>query len=106
VIAYAELRAGLAKAQRMERITLVEFSELVNDVDEDWLTLSLIDLDMPAIRRAGALAERFGLRGYDSVHLAAAERVSAHVPKAAFSFAVFDDNVAEGARALGINVLA
>ncbi len=105
MIAYAELREALAKAQPMGRIILAELSELVKDADEDWLTLSLIDL---TCRSSGALAERFGfgLRGYDSVHLVTAQRMSAHIAsEAGFRFAVFDSDLAKAAHTLGMTVL-
>jgi uncharacterized protein len=49
---------------------------------------------------------QFRLRGYDSVHLAAAEAVWTQVGTAAeFRFAVFDTGLAAAARALGMEVL-
>lgn len=40
------------------------------------MQLDRLDVDDALVRRAGVLAERFGLRGYDAVHLAGAERLT------------------------------
>lgn len=106
IIAYAELRAALAKAMRMKRISSGQHTALVADVDSDWLTLNIVDVDMPLVRRAGALAELFGLRGFDSIHLAAAEWLHATAgghPE--FAFAAFDRGLCSGAKTIGLRVL-
>jgi predicted nucleic acid-binding protein len=58
------------------------------------------------VRRAGDLAERFGLRGYDSVHLAAAEAVWRELPGVEFRVVVFDEKLTAAARAMGIPVIS
>jgi hypothetical protein len=58
-----------------------------------------------SIRRAGNLAQQFGLRGYDSVQLAAAE-LTQTVLRAPVTFASFDNNLNEAARTNGLNLLA
>lgn len=102
LIAYAEARAALAKARRMQRIDDDALRALVTDLDADWARLSVVDVDEPLVRRAGALAEQFALRGFDSVHLAAAERLNTVAEAESFAFAAFDERLCEGAEALGI----
>ncbi len=105
MIAYAELRAALAKALRMKRITRKQHSALVADVDSDWSKLNVVDIDMPLVRRASALAERFDLRGFDSVHLAAAEWLHAIIGgHPDFEFGAFDNGLCTGARTIGLRV--
>jgi len=58
-----------------------------------------------ALRYAGNLAQQFGLRGYDSVQLAAAE-LTQTVLRAPVTFASFDNNLNEAARTNGLNLLA
>ncbi|MGH6634965.1 MAG: hypothetical protein ACRED0_02115 [Gammaproteobacteria bacterium] len=58
------------------------------------------------VQRAGDLAEHYALRGYDSVHLAAAE--VAHrffAAKAEFRFAVFDGPLLTAAQMHGLILL-
>lgn len=56
-IAYAELRASLAKAQRMGRITKGELQDLSRDVDEDWHIFHILTVNQSLINSAGTMAE-------------------------------------------------
>lgn len=71
----------------------------------DWLALIRVELDEAMSRRAATLARRFGLRAYDSVHLAAAERVFITVGAERFLFAAFDTKLTAGAGDLGMALL-
>lgn len=72
---YAEARAALAQAGRTGRITRRQQPRLVEGVDSLYSQLDRLDVDEILVRRAGELAEELGLRGYDAVHLAGAERL-------------------------------
>ena len=102
LIAYPELRAALSKAKRTGRIDDRHLASLVADLDQDWCFFQVIEVDHPLARRAGELAQAHDLRGYDSVHLAAAEAVATQVAPVPFRFAVFDGGLAEAARSLGM----
>lgn len=106
LIAYVEVRAALARAFRMQRVTLESLAAHRREFDATWERLDVVVPDTAMVRRAGDLAEHHGLRGYDSVHLAAAaailERVGGAVP---FRMAVFDGDLASAARAIGIDLL-
>lgn len=105
LITYAEMRAALAQAMRMKRIPEADLPYQVRRFEDDWLSVEIIAADEPLVRRAGDLAERFALRGYDSLHLAAAERVYGLVGgPAAFAVAVFDNRLRGGIEALGLPV--
>jgi predicted nucleic acid-binding protein len=106
LIAYAELRASLAKAQRMGRITKNELQDLTRDVDEDWRTFHILTVGQGLVSSAGAMAEHHGLRGYDSVHLAAAEFAFRSMGEPEyFRFAVFDKQLGKAANRIGIKLL-
>jgi len=102
VIAYPELRAALAKAARVGRIDSDHLQALVADLHSDWPYFQTLGVDQQMVNRAGELAHQYGLRGYDSVHLAAAEALAARVAPAPFRFAVFDGELTEAARSLGL----
>jgi predicted nucleic acid-binding protein len=72
---YPEARAALAQARRLGRLTARQLRGAVSEFDSRYEELDLVDVDDVLARRAGDLAETYGLRGYDAVHLAAAERV-------------------------------
>lgn len=73
---YVEARAALAQAQRMRRVTRRRLPRLVEAVGSLYVQLDRMDVDEALVRRAGELAQQFGLRGYDAVHLAGAERLA------------------------------
>jgi predicted nucleic acid-binding protein len=74
-LVYPEGRAALAQAHRLGRLTARQLRAAVRELDAKYGELDLVDVDDQLARRAGELAEAHRLRGYDSVHLAAADRV-------------------------------
>lgn len=105
LIAYAELRAALAKAQRMNRLDAAQKAQLLPIIDQDWETLNIILPTEMLIKRAANLADQFGLRGYDSVYLAAAEAISLQVMPQPLIFACFDSKLNDAAKALGMTII-
>lgn len=105
VITYAEIRAGLARALRLGRLPPDAYRYQLDQFERDGCSTRVIAADETLIRRAGDLAETHGLRGYDSVHLAAAEAVWRAVPGVDFRVGVFDGALTEAVRALGMTVL-
>lgn len=77
LIAYAEVRAALARALRLGRETTAGLARHKAEFDRAWARFDVILPHVALVRRAGDLAEQYALRGYDSVHLAAAESVGA-----------------------------
>lgn len=75
-LVYAEARAALAQAERLGRVTHSQLERLVRSLDDLYAQLDRIDIDDPLVLRAGELAQRHGLRGYDAVHMAGLERVA------------------------------
>jgi predicted nucleic acid-binding protein len=71
-VSYAEARAALARHRRDGRLTLTDVRRAVRELDREWGMYNVVDLNDPLVRRAGGLAERHALRGYDAVQLAAA----------------------------------
>lgn len=107
LLTYAEARAAFARKHRMREISGREFTACKHELERTWPRFERLRADEVLIRHAGDLAERFGLRGYDSVHLAAAEAVfRAAGPAVEFRFAAFDDGLRKAAGGLGMRLLA
>ena len=95
-VAYAEARAPFARKRREGGLDGKDLRRVVERLDGDWATYSIVEVIEPLVRRAGILAEHHGLRGYDAVHLAAAfetGRAGGEV-----SFACFDERLRRAAR--------
>lgn len=101
-IGHVEVRAALAAAHRAGRLETSLYQSLVADFCADWSSYSVVGLDNQLIERAAELAEGFGLRGYDSVHLASADRVRAAIPN--LSFVSLDKTLNRAAKLLSIAI--
>jgi predicted nucleic acid-binding protein len=105
LIAYAQMRAALARMRRMGRLLVEEIGAIKATFEQDWDKTLKVSLTEPMIRRAGELAERFGLRGYDAVHLAAAESLLTGPGSDLLQFASFDHALNGAAREIGLRLL-
>ncbi len=105
-ITYPEMRSTLARLHRMGRQTVNAHKEHKREFEADWKLVSAIMPDEHMLRRAGDLAERFSLRGYDSVHLAAAESLLISHGKDFLHFSSFDRVLNDAAVELGLRILS
>jgi predicted nucleic acid-binding protein len=70
LVLYPEARAAVGRAQRLGRIPTSRFAIARHRVEALWASLDRVDLTAELAHRAGDLADEYGLRGYDAVHLA------------------------------------
>ena len=75
-IAYPEGRAALARARHLGRLTGRGTRTARNGFEDLWSQLDRVEVTAMLAQRAGDLADQFALRGYDAVHLAAAETLT------------------------------
>lgn len=104
-IAYAEMRSALARVHRMGRYSADAYRQHKREFEADWRAINAIMPDERMVRRAGNFAERYELRGYDSVHLAAAESLGVGHGTDLLCFASFDDRLNHAAADLGLKLL-
>jgi predicted nucleic acid-binding protein len=69
-VSYAEARAAFARLRRDGQLTPAMFLAVKRDFEADWARLAIVEPTVSLCRTAGELAERYGLRGCDSIHLA------------------------------------
>jgi uncharacterized protein len=104
VISGAEVPAAIAKAGRLRVISDAQVLASISQFWQDWPSLFRLRVDERLVRRAAEVAGQFGLRGYDSVHLASClvygERVQEPV-----RLATFDRQLSRAARELGMATL-
>lgn len=97
-IAYPEARAAFARRRREGALRPKAFAAVRRALDEDWPRYLAVDVTAALCRDAGDLADRHGLRGYDSVHLAAYLEVTRAAGPATVRFSCFDDRLTAAAR--------
>ncbi|MGQ9554424.1 MAG: type II toxin-antitoxin system VapC family toxin [Anaerolineae bacterium] len=100
----AEVPAALARAMRAGRLQVSEAQSALAHFQRDWeRSYLVIPLNSVAARRAGELAWRHALRGYDSVHLAAA-LIASEIFGSAVEVVSYDRELAQAAQAEGLAV--
>ncbi len=72
LVAYAEARAAFARRFREKAFTQREYGRLILSFAEDWDNYLIIRVTKELVRLAGGLAEKYGLRGFDAIHLSSA----------------------------------
>ena len=96
-VAYAEARAAFARHARAKGLGAGQLRHVVRQLDEEWGQYSIVEVTDALVRRAGTLAERHRLRGYDAVQLSAAVDLRA-AGGADVAFASFDARLNHAAR--------
>lgn len=99
-ILYVEARAALAQATRQDRLAAKGLVRAVRDLDRTVEQIDHVEVTAGFVREAGAIAERHGLRAYDSVHLTAALAIADDDTV----FVVGDRDLANAAQAMGLAV--
>ncbi len=98
VAVVVEARAALAAARRAKRLTAAELRYAKEGLVELLDELTLVEITEDLAIAAGDVAEAEALRGYDSIHLAAALAVEANV------FTSADTLLCEAAQRRGLHV--
>ena len=102
-VAYPEARAALARRQREAGITRAALARAVAALDRDLGRFVVVELSAKVAKRAGDLAERRALRGFDAIHLASALQVE-DLTRTVPTFCCFDDRLREAAMAEGLPI--
>jgi uncharacterized protein len=100
-VAYPETRAALAAAERSDRIESAALQDAIADLDRLSASMQMLAVDGDLCWRAGVLAERHALRGYDAVHLASVIGIEA--PRVIV--ATWDGELATAAGECGLGVV-
>ena len=104
LITRVEVAAALAKAVRDDRKELAEAREAERDFLDDWTDFTRIGLTDALAARAGDLAWKHDLRGYDAAQLAAALvwHEATEDTEDEVVFACFDNHLRQAATAEGL----
>jgi predicted nucleic acid-binding protein len=97
LITYAEARATFARLRRLGSVTPTAFRLATRDFDADWPFWVIVPVSEPLCRAAGALSEQYGLRGFDSMHLASCMYVARETPESDVRFSSFDRELSRAA---------
>lgn len=98
MVSYTEARAAFARLLREESITEDEHTGIVGALNKRWPAYEKPAVTENLVRLAGDFAQRYALRGYDSIQLASA--FVGYGRNQNFYFLAFDDDLNEAARQL------
>lgn len=99
-IAYPEARAAFARRHRERALRPAAFATAKRSLEADWPKYLTVDVTKTMCRTAGELAERYKLRAYDSVHLAAFADVTREAGVDDTHFSSFDEVLNRAAQSL------
>jgi predicted nucleic acid-binding protein len=105
LITRVELVSALTRAIRGNRLPAQDIQEALDDFRADWFSFQHVNIDEALIERADSLASKYGLRGYDAVHLACA-LIWQDLLGVPISFAAFDSELIVAAQKSGLEVLS
>lgn len=105
LLAFVELNGGISRMERERRLSAAQASRVKRKFAANWPSYLRIGLDQPLMDRAVHMARAFGLRAYDSVHLASADHLLKHA-EGPVAFACFDRKLNQAAEVLGLALIA
>ncbi len=100
MVAYPEAQAAFARRRRERALRPGEFQSVKRAFDAEWSTYATLEATSRLCGEAGMLAERYRLRGYDSVHLASFAEVVRRAGSSTVRFSSFDEALNRAARSL------
>jgi len=103
-ITWVEMCAALALKGRTNQITSAGVASAMHRLRKEWGGYAQLAVDNALITTAGELALTFGLRAYDSLQLASAQRVHRYASEA-MALCCFDKQLNAAAAALSISTL-
>lgn len=101
-VAYPETMSAMNRRFRNGDLSPKEYELLVKEFSREWNHLAAIDFDE---LEAGRLVKKYGLHGFDAIHLSSAKLLKASQGNIHLSFSSFDEKLNTSASAEGLTVL-
>ncbi len=98
VVAYAETRAALARLRREGALTASKLTSAKREFEEQWPSYLTLEATDALCRAAGELAEKYSVRGFDSIHLASFAEIARRAGTDDTRFSSFDERLNKAAR--------
>ena len=100
-VAYPETISALDRRFNVGDFSKHDYELLIGAFSKDWLNFVVLDFDEI---ESGRLVRKYGLRGFDAVHLSSAKMIKRDASVALF-FSSFDEKLNKAAIAEGLEVL-
>lgn len=103
IISYAEARAAFSRKFREKDIEEKDYRQIKKYLENDWESYFVLFIGMETVKSAGDLSEKYGLRGFDALHLASALELK-RATAAGVKFSTSDARLREAAAREGLSV--
>jgi len=100
-LAYPEGCAAFERRRRDRSVSPAALKAARQAFEADWTSWIAVGIDTDLVRHSARLAEKYGLRAADAVHLASFERILASADDSDVRFMCADDRLSKAARSLG-----
>ena len=104
-IAYPEARSAFARKRKEGGFSQNALRRIVEELNRDWESYLVIEITDGLVRSAGDLAEKYLLRGFDSIHLASAVQLRNKI-RSEVSFSSTDLKLNQSAEKEGLSVVS
>ncbi|NQU64424.1 MAG: type II toxin-antitoxin system VapC family toxin [SAR324 cluster bacterium] len=104
LVAYAEARAAFARRFREKAFSPAEYGKIVTGFNTDWTGYLIIKVSTDLILQAGEIAEKYGLRGFDAIHLSSAMTLKNKI-RSNISFSCFDSTLNSAAKQVSLSLV-
>ena len=101
-VAYPETVSAMTRRFKEGDLSKKEYDLLVTGFSHEWNRFAAIDFDE---LEAGRLVRKYGLRGFDAIHLSSAKLLNLNQNDISLSFSSFDEKLNKTAAAEGLVVL-
>jgi predicted nucleic acid-binding protein len=101
LLAYPEACAAFGRRRREKSISPAALKTARQAFDANWPSWIALGLDADLVVRSARLAEQYGLRAADAIHLASFERILATSEDEDVRFLCADERLRKAARRLG-----
>ena len=102
-VAYPETMSAISRRFKQGDFTEQQYRSLIAKFSSEWERFASVDFDE---LNAGRLVNRYGLRGFDAVHLSAAIMLMVNYKDILLSFSSFDEKLNSAATAEGFTILS
>lgn len=104
VVAYPEVRAAFARRSREGLFSTVDYQHIKQSFRLDWQRYFVLPTNQEIALAGGDLAEQYGLRGFDTLHLASALWLRGHQQRR-IVFACWDRHLGRAAEQEGFHLI-
>lgn len=104
LIAYAEARVAFSRRFREKAFSQEDYKKIVVDFKADWDNYLIISVTNDLILQAGEFAEKYSLRGFDSIHLSSAITLKQKLQSEIY-FSCFDSNLNSAAKQVFLHLV-